>query len=193
MDNEMKNVIVNYILESEDNLRLAYKVASAFNNIKESVYKGFLLKLQEELYREFDKNEIKIINEFYDNPMGAWQKFYIRKNKWNEKYTIAFGANRKQKIYFGINIMENKKTEIDKKIRKKLDSGCINNSIKSFEEDYWIWEIWLNEEYGNWGDEEVLANLWGGVHGENFKILNYFKNLIIQVINIIDPIIKGEK
>lgn len=193
MDNEMNNLVVDYVLEDETNLRLAYKVTNSFKDIKGNIYKGFLLKLQEELNDELGINEIEIINEFYDNPIDAWQKFYIRKMKWAEKYTIAFAANTKQKIYFGIRISENKKTKTDKQIREQLDSSLIRNSTKSFEEDYWIWEIYLNDEYGNWNDEEVLVDLWGTVHGKNSKVLNYFKDLIIQVMNIIDPLIEKKK
>lgn len=127
--------------------------------LKGSIYKEFLLKLQQELNSELGKSKIEIKNDFYNNPLVPWQKFFIRKVKWPEKYTIAFGASTKQKIYFLIHISENIKTPLDKEIRMKVDSVIINNSNKSFEENNWIWEIDLNEEYGNWSDEEVLVSL----------------------------------
>ena len=189
MDNEMCNLVVDYVLENENNLRLAYKVNNAFNDIKGSIYKEFLLKLQQELNAELGKNEIKITNEFYNNPLDAYEKFFIRKIKWPEKYSIAFGANKKQKIYFGIYNSENTKTTIDKEIRNQVDVAIINNITKSFEEDYWIWEIYLNDEYGNWSDEAVLVSLWEAAKGKNLKVLDYFKELIIQVMNTMDSLL----
>lgn len=193
MDNEMNKLVVDYVLENKSNLRLACKITNAFDEIKGNIYKDFLLKLQEELNAELGKNEIEIINEFYDNPMDAWQKFFIRKVKWPEKYTIAFGANTKQRIYLGVCINENIKTKIDKEIRKQLDAGFTNNIKKSFEEDYWIWEIYLNDEYGNWSDEEVLVSLWEAANNENSKILVYFRDAIVQIMNIMSPLIEKKK
>lgn len=189
MDNEMNNLVVDYVLENENNLRLAYKVNNAFNDIKGSIYKEFLLKLQQELNAELGKNEIKITNEFYNNPLDAYEKFFIRKIRWPEKYSIAFGANKKQKIYFGIYNSENTKTNLDIEISNQVDRAIINNITKSFEEDYWIWEIYLNDEYGNWSDEEVLVSLWEAAKGKNLKVLDYFKELIIQVINTMDSLL----
>jgi hypothetical protein len=193
MDNEMKNLVVDYVLENEINLRLAYKIINVFKDIKESIYKGFSLKLQEELNDELGLNEIKITNEFEENPLDAWNKFFIRKVGWPEKYTIAFGADTKQKIYFGVRINENIIDDIDEKIRKQLDADFERNAKKSFIEDYWIWEIYLNDEYGNWSDEEVLVGLWEATNSKNSKILDYFKNIIIEVMNIINPLMQKSK
>ena len=92
-----KELIVDYVFQNENNLEIALKVCSAFNEIREKIITDFLKEL--EIALKLD-DEWEITNNF---KRGYACTFFIAKKGWGKTYQIGFrGSSGARNFIIGI-------------------------------------------------------------------------------------------
>jgi hypothetical protein len=81
-------MIVDYALKDDTNLKIAVKIASAFDEIRKKIIIDFLDALENALKESLDGEWI-INNDLKQNVFDHWRGFYISKRAWKENYQIG--------------------------------------------------------------------------------------------------------
>jgi len=147
-----RTLIVDFAFRNENNLKIALKVGSAFNEIRRRIITNFLKDL--EIALKLD-NEWEIMNNFNKSKLNDCT-FFIAKKVWGKKYQIGIhGKSGATDFIFGIcknpNIAEHLGSEKLKELDIRYGPGRIS--------EWWAWYKSVDEPYRNWDNEEVLMNM----------------------------------
>lgn len=185
MENEKKNIITEFALSNEENLRLTSQIVSSFDIILEKLIRDFLSKLSESL-KDGLGDEWIIYDELSENPLGT-NALFITKVKWKELYSIGLApANQKgRNFYVGV-------FRTGGNIEEPIKSGIITATLsekykKGKREDWWDWWAYVDEAYKNFSSEDTLLSLY-----HQTEIVEYFKSSLLKIKKIIEPIIDKE-
>ncbi|NOH17265.1 hypothetical protein [Clostridium cochlearium] len=183
MDNEKKNLIVEYALANKENLLLFSQIAKAFDDVIEKLVKSFSEELENELTLILGNDWI-IHNDIKNDVFGK-TGFSISKKKWNEFYSIGFYAENRGLRNFDFYVWR----DIDIiKSPNKLINQLINENYKKgnvYKKGDW-WQ-YIDEPYRNWTDEKAIIKLY-----EQSEMVKYFKEQFLKLKDIVEPIIDKE-
>jgi hypothetical protein len=181
-----KELITNFVLKNEDNLRIALKIVSAYDEIQREIVSNFSQELTKALREELNK-EWEITNELTNK---EWRYFSITKKKWNKGYVIGFETHPHPSLrnfYFAVIRHKQKFPKpVDKGIlKKKLDEYIKGWPEVGPEDINYEWWQYVRKDYLNWDEEEFFVKL----HNKEKSILDYFKGNLLTIKGIIEPII----
>jgi hypothetical protein len=183
MNNEKTNLIVEYVLTSEENLRLSSQVVRAFDDVIKRLVKDFLEQLEKELMLTLGDEWI-IQNDLKDDVFSR-SGFSISKKKWKDLYSIGFFAettglrNFDFYVWRNIEVISSPNNLINQLINENYKKGNVYRRG-----DWWQY---VDNHYRNWTDEETLTKLY-----EKNEMVNYFKDQLIKIKCIIESTIDNE-
>ena len=183
MGTEERNLIVEYVLTSEENLLLSSQIVKAFDSVLEKLAKAFFEQLENELLLMLG-DEWRVYNDIKDDIMGK-KSFSISKKMWNGLYAIGLYPERTRLRDFDFYVWRKKEiiSSPNKVINKLINENYKKGNI--YENGDW-WQF-VDNCYLNWNDEETLIKLY-----EKNEMVSYFKEQFIKIKNIVELTIDNE-
>lgn len=183
MANKEKELIASYVLQNEGNLEVALKIAFAFDEIRKKIILDFLEALEKDLSKSLDHKWV-IKNDLKENVFDHWRGLYITKNEWREDllYRIGFASEKYGARGFIIGVTKKQESQpieggkLNKLLGEKYKPGLASS--------HWEWYQWVEGNYGNWDNEEVLIKMY-----QKQETVSYFKEQILRIKEIAEPII----
>lgn len=185
MNSDKKKLIAEYALSNEDNLILTAQVVKTFDYILEKLVIDVMEDLESELEDILGK-KWTIYNNIKDKPLGR-SNFAIMKNTWKDLYVIGFMPGKTRLRNFNFYVWRDSDI-VKEPIKNGILTTLLNENYKkgnSYENGDW-WQ-YVDKEYENWTDEENLKKLYNKT-----EIVSYFKNQLLRIKEIIEPIIDKE-
>lgn len=177
-----EELIIDYALQNEDNLKIIISIMNSFDKIREKIIVPFLEAFEKTLQESLnDKWLIK--NELKENLFELYKGFYIFRNDWKGDYSIGFSCERRLARGFIIGVAKNDKIEPigGGKLKEVLDE----NYIKGLASKNWEWYRWLEPPYLNWDNEDVLIKMLF----KKEEAVNYFREHLLRIKEIASPLI----
>jgi hypothetical protein len=184
-------IIVEYALQTEQNLDLSLAVGRQFDRIKERVIGGFTDGLKSELLRRLPGAIVE--NEFKDDPLKKYAGLYLVRTEWKDGFqvylesqdanarSITFGVRRKNPD--GKRVLGDAAAKLD----AKLGTGKTNPD--------WEWFQSLGDPYKHWSKRKVLLEMYKVNKGQREKrdVLEYVAARLVSVFDIMSNLGKAPK
>lgn len=171
---DIRSTVIDYALQNENNLEVAFETYKAYNEICDKLSKDFLYKLKERLEKTLsDDNWI-----FPDITSSNKITFLIKNKTWTEP--TAFGLNDfndNDRACFAAQTNEENKSKLFANLQKE-----IQGRITGFG-----WWAHLIQPYNKWNESlDGLKSIFKPDH-----LLDYTELQIIKIANIIDEHFKA--
>lgn len=201
MENE-KETILKHAQESEENLKIALDINTAFNgDLDGQIIVGFLNKLGtsvlDELRRHSDDGsewEIGIDAYHKDlrhDPLKMYKRFGFGKKSWQKRYGVALESLQVNAgdVIIGVWRVYDKPGKMDEPRFSPENRlwEILNERTKRVGErdDYWEWYCYLDDPYRNWGTKDGLIEL--KLREDN--AIRYLGSRLMEIINDVAEII----
>lgn len=188
--NDKKEVLINFATERLEYFEKCLLIGFNFNEIIKITIINFLLQLKEELRKslanedgwEFCGNPT--YGDMLENPLTIFSGLFITKNNWGKKFLIGISADKSMARDIIIGIYRGGEVKAKKVANGKL-IDLLNTKFKpGYHSDYWEWWSYLDNNYRNWYNEEVLIKIY-----KKDDLVELIKKQIIAIKNIATPII----
>lgn len=176
-----REIILKYVFQDGDNLRIALQIGSAFDDIRKKIIGDFLGELEKALRASLD-DEWVINNALGEDIFGRCKPLGIFKKSWGGDYSIGFEAEYyfARRFYMGVS-KDNKIAPIDGgKLKKMLDEKY----RPGLASDTWEWSVYLEGDFLNWDNEAVLMQMY-----KKDEAVSYLTKNILKIKEISSPVI----
>lgn len=152
-------IVVDHTLQNEDNLRLATKVSTAFEQVRQRIVSEFVKKLQADLLRRLgDSWEVEQYCD--EDALGAGCLVEIQKKRWRDNCSICLEGDKDGPsdvdCYVWLNSEMPGKARLAAELKAALDEkpGAGRKNADA------IWYLYLEPPYDDWTTEETLVLLY---------------------------------
>jgi hypothetical protein len=176
-----REIILKYVFQDGDNLRIALQIGSAFDDIRKKIIGDFLGELEKALRASLD-DEWVINNALREDIFGRYKPLGISKKSWGGDYSIKFEAQNyfARRFYMGVS-KDNKIPPIDGgKLKKMLDEKY----RPGLASDTWEWYVYLEGDFLNWDNEAVLMQMY-----KKDEAVSYLTQNILKIKDVSSPVI----
>lgn len=183
--------VVDYVLESEENVRTANAVHDAWPNVRDGICRDFLGVLRTEVEKlagddlkvGFDYSRERWVTGLWVY-RESWPKHGERWHNWPNSYSIALEGDRgANNLFIGVRA-PSPGDEWDTN-RRAVNEALCSKIERARENAHWPWYKHL-EEYGNW--DHIVAVLYAESKSNSGKALGY---LLEQFRCLIGPAVEA--
>jgi len=173
VDKEAKQVVLEYVLGREENLKTALLVCSAYEDLKKTIISAFAEDLKRELEGALSAGWVVDFSPLINQPLDRWTGFSIWKETWGTRYGIGVEAQRSGARDFIIGVYKRKEERHIPDLKTALDDKVTYGKSN----DWWVWWQWVSDHYRNWDSETTLVDMWC----QRESVVTYFRDQIMAI------------
>lgn len=186
---EERQIILDYVFESEKITLVALKVIDVGADIRSKVIENFLQRLVARLREEMGHlpGQWQVTHNAQGGALVHWWKVSVRKDGWRGLYEIALSpeANGPRNFIIGV-------TNAWERIKRRADEGRI---AAVMQEEYrlgrtsnwWPWYLFVSRPYVDWTVFEALEKLHQGS-----EAVDYFVTELMKVARLAAAVLDRE-
>ena len=198
-------ILQDFALANRDNLSTTLKVCSSFEHIRDLLIKEFLTILQKFIINKLGDIDWVVDDKLSDHLYESYPRFTIFKRKiGKDYYYVALEPQAKvaRNIFYGVKNGEGRVLQNpDNEIYICLQQKSLGNGYRP--NQYWSWGKYLDQDYQNWGDMDVLIQFYEAIQldkrQENLPerefgaIVNKIGEPLVKIALALDTIIKNNE
>lgn len=195
-------IVQEFARANRDNLCATLKVCSSYQQIRGSLIKDFLKILKSFLLDQLGTSDWAVDDRLSDHLNESYPRFIIFKPRFGKGYYyVALEPQAKvaRKIFYGVTNGEGKVLQpANNEIYDYLQQKNLGNSYNP--NQYWSWGKYLDQNYQNWGDMDVLIQFYesiqlykqqGVVPGVEFGLaVDKIGKPLVEIVKALDTIME---
>lgn len=174
-----KDVILDFVLEREENLRMALLLGSVYDDLRIKIIAAFAEDLGKELKKSLGQGWTVDVAPLMREPLARFTGFSVAKTTWSDRYGIWVEAQKQGAREFVMGVWKKPEANGIDDLKDLLDQHYGYGKSNQ----YWVWWQYVEDRYRNWDDEEVLTEMWF----QRRSVIDYFRERIMKIGDLAAP------